>query len=437
MSVSLFNGFSWNDSHTLRVLEKRELEPQEFLDQVQGIFKERLEVSDSRIFNWAWDQAKEAGRFGWNRGEKLTVEEFQKIGNALKETLLFHGNGMEVEGAGSEPTVHEIVQFLLGRGEASSNWATSRNIKGILLRKDPKLLGEMKEEFRLALYSCAGQLPVVGAPEEILFQAFVSNIVALLPYCYPEAGDQFLIPQKIEGVWKSIPYTVDHRFKLSPYWLSSPIAAYGLISPEGPPLMTFLGTTFPAGEGFLATLLSDFTPLMSVGHAPYLYGKIEIGEWLKEKTGVRLFGMSLGGALTMHVLRNHPSHVEEVHAVSPAGLYPWNWRSCHFDAKLHIYYQENDLVPTLGFFPEGENVHVYRVIGAKVQNPLSAHARVFAGGEQVTLLKGDPAYENSRLCRKLITLLHLLVGIAASAVILLVLIYAIFRFLVLLLLGLI
>jgi len=55
-------------------------------------------------------------------------------------------------------------------------------------------------------------------------------------------------------------------------------------SKKGPPLLTFLGTTYPTGSGCVATLLADFTPGHSVGLAPYLQGKKGITEWFENKS---------------------------------------------------------------------------------------------------------------------------------------------------------
>lgn len=385
-----------------------------FFDEIQSIFQNRLGIQNPRIFSKLWDQAANAGRFSWTPGNPLTVGEFNRIERALRETLVYDGQGMQPEGRAGDAQVHEIVEFLLGRGKPSKSWVNPRNIKGILLKRDPQLLRAVREELRVVLASCCAQLPAPGDRQEPMFQAFVGNVVALLPYAYPEAGETFRIPQKLDGEWRAVSYTVDRKFALSPKWFSSPIAAFGLVSAEGPPLITFLGTTFPAGEGYVATLLSDFTPGMSVGHAPYLYGRKQIREWLEDKQDVRLYGASLGGSLTMQLARDQKEKIGQVNAYNPAGLYPWNFIGYTPPSEVNIYYQENDLVASMGVFPEGEKVNVYRVITGSRENTMKAHARAFTGAEEVALLKGDPQYENGRTSRKLLTALHILLGLALA-----------------------
>lgn len=368
------------------------------------IFKEKLGIQSPRIFEKVWDQAI-------HRIHPDERADLGRIEAVLRDTLIYHGKGIEVDGQGPDPQVHEIFQFLLGHGTASTKWLTLRNAKGILLRKDPELLKAMREEFRAVLKSCGENPPVLGSREEVLFETFVGNLIALLPYAYPEEGESFSIPQKVNGEWKSVPYTVDRKIELSPEWFSSPISAYGLTSPEGPPLITFLGTTYPAGEGYLATLLSDVTPFMSVGHAPYLYGKTQIEEWLQGKSEVHLCGASLGGALAFHVLRNHKEKIAQVDVYNPPGLHPWQWKEKFNDSvDIRIVYNENDLVGTLGFFPEGDKVRIIRPVLEERQNALKAHALAYSGNEKVALLKSDPAYENSRFSRKLLTALHFFLG---------------------------
>lgn len=331
---------------------------------------------------------------------------------ALKERLVYSGKGIEVRERGPNLQVHQIVQYLLGKGALSSEWINLKNTRGVLIQKDPALLRALTEEFRVILNGCAEQLPLPGTKEEVLFKAFVGNILALLPYCYPEEGDSFSIPQKIDGEWKKVLYKVDRKIELTPKWLSSPIAAYGLVAEEGPPLLTFLGTTYPAGEGFIATLFSDVTPGLSVGHAPYLSGKEKIKEWFQGKEGIHLYGISLGGALAFHVLRNHKEKIGGVDVYNPPGLYPWNWKETYCEGpEINIYTQENDLVGLLGAFPCGDKVTLYRVITEKKENSFKAHMRVYTGGSTVAIFEASPEVENSRFSRKLLTALHFLFGV--------------------------
>lgn len=383
-------------------------------EKVSEVLKQNLGIRSDRIFEKVWDQAYAAGRFGPNfngqLSNPLSDPSFEKIEAALRETLVYCGKGIETEVKGPNPQIDQLFRFLI-HGEKPSDWLNIETAKGILLKKNPELLEEMRQEFRALFNACGERFPEVGSREEAVYKTFIGNLVALLPYSYPEIGEVFSLPQKIDGKWKNVSYTVDRKIELSPKWLSSPFSALGLVSKEGPPLLVFLGTTYPTGDGYLATLLSDFTPLLSVGQAPYLYGREEFEEWLKDKEKVRLCGTSLGGALAFHVLCNHKDKIAQVDSYNPAGLYPWLWKETYDrSVEINIIYNEGDLVSTLGFYPEGSGVRVLRPVLPQAENWIKAHAGVYTGHPEVTLLESDPVYENSRICRKLLTAFHFLFG---------------------------
>lgn len=371
------------------------------------IFQKRIGISNSERFQTIWHQALDSHHITLDFSQPI---ELSRIESALRDTLIYHGKGAQHNQNIATDAEH-IVSFLLGSGKFRADWIDPTTAKGVLLKKDPELMKSFRDALREELREASEHIPEIGSKEEIVFNGLIGNIIAILPYAYPEEGEKFVIPVKVDGQWKRVEYTVDRKIELTHKWFSSPIAAYGLTSNDGPPLLTFLGTTYPAGEGYIATLLADFTPGLSVGHAPYLQGKRKIAEWLEDKQGVRLFGASLGGALTLHVARNHKEKIDCVEAYNPAGLYPWDWNGKDNLPKINIYYQQNDLVSTLGFFPEGKNVSIFRVLGLKPENFMKAHIRAYTGGEEVTLLKSSPQYENSRLVRKILTILHILFGI--------------------------
>lgn len=344
-----------------------------------------------------------SGRVIWQQGQSR-LDAFKA---ALHETVVYHGPGVQHgQTAPPQSQIAEIVDYLLGKGTPSRAWLNWKHVNGIFLSKDRELLKGMQQEFRRVLQEASTQLPKPGSPEEIVFQGFIGNIVALLPYSYPQRGTTFPIPQKVNGEWKVFDYQVNEVFKMSPRFFSTPIRAYGLTASGASPLISFLGTTYPSGKGFLATLLADFTPGFSVGHVPYLYGEKALQQWMRDKTDIHLYGMSLGGSLAFHTLRNNREKIAEVDVYNPAGLYGRNWRESYNDIPVRVYYQDNDLVATMGYFPTGTGVSIYRVLPEESENSLKAHARVYTGAETVTLLKSTPEYENGRLPRRLLTLMH-------------------------------
>jgi pimeloyl-ACP methyl ester carboxylesterase len=179
----------------------------------------------------------------------------------------------------------------------------------------------------------------------------------------------------------------------------------------------------------VATVLADFTPGMSVGHAPYKEGREKIAEWLQDKKDVQLYGASLGGAIALHVAINHRDRVGRVQAYNPPGFYPWDWKGGSLP-QIDIYSQQNDLVSTMGFFPESDEVNIYRVIGSRSEGLFKAHMRAYTGCEKVTFLKSSAQYENSRWDRKILTALHILLS-AILVFLPVYLIYQLYRLLIL------
>jgi hypothetical protein len=80
----------------------------------------------------------------------------------------------------------------------------------------------------------------------------------------------------------------------------------------------------------------------------------------------------------------------------------------HSHIDYYIYSNANDLVSTMGFFPEGENVHFYRVLIEESENFLDAHAKVYLASNKVTIVQTSSTYENRRIERIALTAAHFL-----------------------------
>jgi hypothetical protein len=396
----------------VKTLELSSLYGQSYvLGYVQDILQRKYGISSRALFAKIWTRALSAHGIFWRNEDVFTPEIRFNIEKALAMSFHYHGPGMDFSKASSSPSqVQEIVHYLLGKGTLSFAWLNLQNLWCIFYKADPELLQQIKTELQQILAYCSDHMPDLGSSEEKIFQAFVGNIIALLPFCYPKEGDTFTIPLKIHGRWMKFDYTVDRIIELSPKTLSSPMFALGLVSPDGPPLLSFIGTTFPGGDGFLATLLADCTPRCSVGKAPYLYGRQSLEEWMRDKDGLQLYGMSLGGALAFHMLLHHKEKIARIDAYSPPGLYPEEWKEeYHEGPEVHIYCQHNDLVPRLGKFPTGDRIFIYHVFlgrNGEAENPLIAHARAYTGGHFVTILQVPSEAENRCLDRMSLTYLH-------------------------------
>lgn len=252
--------------------------------------------------------------------------------------------------------------------------------RAIFVKRDPKLLAEFRNHLQAAI-------------NESDDDAFIHNVLSLYAFTYPEEGQQITIKGKN--------YRIDKKLQLTPKWFSSPIPAYGILSDENEadPILIFLGSTYPAGEGFIATWLGDCTPFQSVGKVASR--SADITDWLEGKQNVTATGVSLGGALSLHAYK-HPQ-VNRVFAYNPAGLYPCDF--CVSEGEVNIYSQWNDLVSTMGHFPKGANV--WRVIKeGEDESFILAHARAYTGMAH-TRVKSSVRYEHSRPVRAILTLTHM------------------------------
>jgi len=382
---------------------KKKVVDYEFYTTLLEYFDRTFQINNLMQADRVWDFILSSRNIKWRKGENLTVSTFKRIYKAFEEAIVHKGPGVNFSLDG-EDDIHTVSEYLFTRQEGVS--FSCKTLMKILFSADEKFLVSFRARLEEAL-KVGLETFKMGKVGEEAFRGFVFNIVALLPYTYPKEGETFKIPCKVDEAWKVITYTVDKKFAMSPSWFSSPIPIYGLLAEEAPPVLTCMGTTYPSGEGFLAAILADFTPFFSVGHVASMYGKSAVREWLKDKQNVRVTGMSMGGALSLHLSRYHTAAISEVYAFNPPGLYPWNWRGVnHSHIQFHIYSNANDVVSTMGVFPEGENVNVYRLLIDLPENFLSSHSRVYPASEKVIMIRTSAAYENKRVERILLTILH-------------------------------
>ena len=380
-------------------------------------------TKDDFAFECLWEHALRDRAIHWVRGDSLDMISFRRIGQALEGNCIFKGEGVSAQ-SNPEGRLHALTEYLLGRndlpGELSG--AEVRQILREEIAADPVNTCLLLQQELREVFENAANLEIPrfeDEPErEALFQMFIGHMISALPFAYPQEGDRFSIPVKIEGQWELKEYRIDERIELTPGPFT-PLLAFGLVAEndlEGtaPPLLSFSGTTW--GEGQMISILSDITPFMSVGHMPYLLGKGKIDSWIDRHSAnvdVQLYGASLGGAICFHVLRHHKDRIGSVNVFNAPGLFPCLWDG-PFDGEEHeinIYVQQNDIISTSGYFPTGAGVNVFRIIGEQSDGWREAHARGYGGGKRVTLIKSSPGFENSRCARTLWTGLHFVAGI--------------------------
>lgn len=401
-------GFFWKRFSLFRTYSDADLK---IMSEVKSYFQHKYHIEDETDFQKVW---KRLGAKFWNPSKLFTDDALKQIDSSFKQRLVYYGKGIEgppSEGNTLSDRVHQFVHTLAHGASLPDDFFESRTTQAILLRHDSELMGYFREALQEELLNLAKHLPV-DENEALIWNHFKGNLLSLLPFSYPESGTTFTVPRLEGNTCKIDTYAIE-VIPLDFPGVSSPMNALGMTPVESngaPNLLIFMGTTFPAGRGFAATLFSDFTPGYSVGNLIYNRNKHKIETWLIDKTNTHAIGLSLGGALVFHALRHHPEAFAKAEVFSPPGLYPINWRrEINKECEVNIYTQKGDLVTQLGTFPEGSNVSLYSILphheGVN-ENPLHAHLRIFTGCKKVTVLKKDIAEENSSFKRILLTKLH-------------------------------
>ncbi len=324
-----------------------------------------------------------------------------------RNTVIYEGQGIPFETAHTEiGRITSIIFSQIPPRTAAREVLNTRNVRNVFHQTSPEYLQDFRVELqRILTYGFNNK----GDLDDEVFSLFVHQTLALFPFAYPEEGFEVQIPIKNGNKWELITYTLDKKFNLANSLFVLPIPAYGFISEGYPSQLVFMGTTYPAGQGFMGTLLSDFTPFASVGWLPMRCGREELGRWLSAQSGAHVCGISLGGALSLHAAKNFGHHVSKVFAFIPPGLNTWELSAFeNSPVEINILFQGGDLVSQLGFFPEGNHVNLYYVREQRTANFLSAHVRVLLCGEHVRVERGSTEQENQRIPRKLLTGLHIL-----------------------------
>lgn len=384
------------------------------LNKVTALFQERYKLKDEKCFQKIWS---EIGASIWTPSSPLTAGTLREIDRAFKSRLIYHGPGMEApqRDQTTDPRVQNLIHVLMHGGQLSGDIVSYQAIQAIFVKKDRSLLKDFRKELQREFNHLALN-PPKNPQEEVMWRAFFGNLIALLPFSYPPNGIETIsLPLLSNGSCRQVEYNIE-VIPLSLTSMASPMTAVGLTpkntEDHADPILTFLGTTYPAGEGYAATLLADFTPGHSVGELVYDLNHEKIDQWMKGKKQVYVTGLSLGGAMSFHTLRHHHEQIARVDVYNPPGLYSWD-KELVKECSINIYCQPGDIVSQLGYWPESPHVNLYTIMPHQDsigENMISSHARAFTGCEKVTIIKQDLIQENRTFFRRVFTRLHQFLG---------------------------
>lgn len=396
---------------------QRKILDKKVLDATKAHFQQKLHVADSKEFDRVW---LEVGAPVWDPSSELTEAKFQALENKFSDIIyngsgVYHGDIIGGELNDDEKEVQEIIQVLCHGKPFTTSMINRKFVKTIFFDADPKIMELFYRGVERELNFLA-ENPPKTKEDEIIWRAYLGNLLGFLPYSYPSTGSIIKIPVFENGKCESVPYNIE-KIALPLTRFASPMNALGMVpvgDSNAQPIITFMGTTFPGAEGFFTTVLADTYPGHHVGGYIFEKNKALLNRWFTGKENVHVVGISLGGALALHAVKEHSAKIARVDAYVPPGVDDESWDSALTDnCQVNIYLHAGDIVSEIGRWPTKPNVSVLRVIPHQEgvnEGAFVSHARLLSGCRRVTILKLDAEEVNKSHRRTFFTFLQKYVG---------------------------
>lgn len=270
------------------------------------------------------------------------------------------------------------------------------NLKALFIKRDKKLLAALRLEMKqIFMHAC--EIRKQCDPEiEKRLEIFINTLASNLPFMDPETGEEFCLPQRINGQWRDVKYRI-RKIDISPKntWWSSFIEPEDRIysyvletqDPEASPYLLLMGTTYFSGQGSGFSFLGDLTPGKSVGERHELF---RLEKWILKQRNIKVSGHSQGASQALLIALLYPDQILEVHGLNPAALHqatikrllPW-WRSPRSrNPELRVYTQKGDPVFIFGDdFPQGTRFFILDHPQSSKDSLHEAHTRHYSGFE--------------------------------------------------------
>ncbi len=365
---------------------------------------------------------------GKELNEEMSVSDVYEISDEIKRSIVAIGHKPEFHSCFDEEedqTKLRLFQFLLDEIPPLDISERDKLIRALLWKKNPEMLETAREGVRETLqdlFFWAEQDPAhTGSYPKLPIEATIGNMLAIYTFLDPQQDEIIIVPQKVDGSWQNIPYSVE-KIQMTPDFLGSPMYAFGLSPVEKnkgfPPLLLFKGTTYPTDEGAFLSILSDLNPFASVGAYAFSMGRENIKNWMdrviEDDAKVRVFGASLGGSLSLQAGIDFSSYIEEVHAFSPPALFnrdikKWEDIPVESRPRVFVYCNEGDVIPHFGS-SWGKDWTVVSVIASQSYNPFLSHCRVFAA-DDVIMLDSNIEKDHESFSRGLLSTIQLVASI--------------------------
>lgn len=308
--------------------------------------------------------------------------------------------------------------FTMGWTESWTQFLTPTILYSFFIQRDPNLLKEvrlaMKQGFK-ELYNQFREKDL-NAEQSEQAQLFLSNCLSMLPYSDLTPYESFEIPQLIDGHWDLVEYQVSPiELTENKGWRgfftqdNDRVFAYGLeplFQKKAESHLIFMGTTYPAGQGFLTQIKNDSKGFESAGKSLYLSGRDRIQEWLsQQKNTIHVCGISLGGSLSLLLAIDKGDYkLSRVDALNPPGLYDPlfknkfdSWDELVDKPKVVVQKQGADPVSAFGIWKKDWVVlQVTPPKDKKGPNAFCDHCLNYAGFADTEFRHVSAEYDNSQ-----------------------------------------
>lgn len=350
----------------------------------------------------------------------VTIESSFRGG--LELNFASEGKFENTDGAAQESMAPIIarnaVRFLMmGWTKQWTEFLTSAVAHAVFVKRDHELLRELRLAFQQGFLEVFRQLKdkKLTSEQKEQFNLYLSNCLALLPYGDLTPYESFQIPQYIDDHLELVEYQVKPieltaRTGWQQYFIKDEdrVFAYGLeplFQNKAESHLIFMGTTYPAGQGFLPQVNTDSKGFETVGKSLYRTGRSRIHEWLgTQKNKIHVCGVSLGGSLSLLLALDKGNYsLSRVDALNPAGLHDsWfkdtddHWDNLTDKPLVVVQKQGNDPVSAFGIWKDDWIIlHVTPPPDKQGPNPFCDHFLNYAGFADTTFTYIKPEQDNS------------------------------------------
>jgi hypothetical protein len=308
--------------------------------------------------------------------------------------------------------------LMMGWTESWTEFLTPSVLHAVFVKRDHELLRELRLAFQQGFFELFKQLKERDLTEEQKEQThlYLSNCLTLLPYGDLTPYEEFKIPQYIDGKWEMVEYQVTPiELTETSGWQSvflqdkDRVFAYGLeplFNKNAESHLIFMGTTYPAGQGFVPQVNTDSKGFETVGKSLYRTGRNRVQQWLsQQENSTHVCGVSLGGSLSLLLAIDKGDYkLSRVDALNPAGLHnAWSksrydhWGELTEKPQVVVQKQGADPVSAFGIWKtDWDILHVTPPKNKKGPNAFCDHFLNYAGFAETQFTYVEAEQDNTK-----------------------------------------